>query len=176
MQTRTVKTILCLSVLASLGLAGCRPVQAPEQSAAAEAHKVESGAAPANATLATSSGEVTFASRSLTLRGTLTLPTAPGPQPALLTLTGSGAEDRNNGGSVLPGYRPFAQLVERLLPNGVAVLRFENQRMVAPEGLGADVTIADLVVWPSTILSQTAAGRDVYPPGISVSIAMLTRT
>ncbi len=161
MQTRTVKTILSLLILASLGLAGCRPVQAPEQSAVAEAHKVDSDATPANAALATSSEEVTFASGSLTLPGTLTLPSAPGPHPALLTLTGSGAEDRNNGGSVLPGYRPFAQIAERLLPNGVAVLRFENRRMVDSEGLGNDVTIGDLVEDAEAALGYLRGREDI---------------
>ncbi len=43
------------------------------------ARNAESSATPDNADLATSSEEVTFASSSLTLRGTLTLPSAPGP-------------------------------------------------------------------------------------------------
>lgn len=166
MRTRTVKTILSLLMFASLGLAGCRPSQAPsplspDQTAANGARNAESGATPANAALAASSEEVLFPGGSLTLPGTLTLPSAPGPHPALLTLTGSGAEDRNNGGSVLPGYRPFAQIAEQLLLNGVAVLRFENRRMVDPEGLGADVTIADLVEDAEAALGYLRGREDI---------------
>ena len=76
-------------------------------------------------------------------------------------MTGSGAEDRNNGGSVLPGYRPVAQVAERLLPNGVPVLRFENRRMVDPEDLPADVTIADLVEDAEAVLGYLR-GREEY--------------
>jgi dipeptidyl aminopeptidase/acylaminoacyl peptidase len=61
------------------------------------------------------------------LRGTLTLP-APrhGPVPAVLLIHGSGAHDRDESVSILPGYLPFRQLADSLGARGIAVLRYDK--------------------------------------------------
>ena len=58
------------------------------------------------------------------LAGTLTLPEGAGPFPAVVLLSGSGAQDRD---STMLGHRPFAVLSDRLTREGVAVLRLDDR-------------------------------------------------
>jgi len=58
------------------------------------------------------------------IAGTLTRPRAPGPFPAVLLITGSGAQDRNE---ALMGHRPFLVLADYLTRKGIAVLRVDDR-------------------------------------------------
>lgn len=58
------------------------------------------------------------------LAGTLTLPQGPGPFPAVLLVTGSGAQDRDES---LMGHRPFLVLADHLTRQGIAVLRVDDR-------------------------------------------------
>lgn len=90
------------------------------------------------------SEEVTFSSSDLTLVGTLTLPAGEGAFPALVTIAGSGPQNRDSEILGVPGYRPFAQLAPLLAEQGVAVLRFDERGVGASEGDNAVATSADL--------------------------------
>ena len=70
--------------------------------------------------------EVTFENTEagITLAGTLTLPPSDGPFPAVLLLSGSGPQDRDE--SVF-GHRPFLVLADYLTRRGIAVLRFDDR-------------------------------------------------
>ena len=68
--------------------------------------------------------EVTYAGDGVKLAGTLTLPRGRGPHPAVLLLTGSGAQDRNES---LMGHRPFLVLADALTRRGIAVLRMDDR-------------------------------------------------
>jgi dipeptidyl aminopeptidase/acylaminoacyl peptidase len=62
------------------------------------------------------------------LAGTLTLPAARrGRVPAVVTITGSGQEDRDEAISVVPGYRIFRQVADTLGRRGIAVLRVDDR-------------------------------------------------
>jgi dipeptidyl aminopeptidase/acylaminoacyl peptidase len=81
----------------------------------------------------------------ITLRGTLTLPQrATGARvPAVVTITGSGPQDRDASPQGLMAYRPFYQVADTLGRRGIAVLRLDDR------GAGSDmgpltVTTADL--------------------------------
>ncbi len=64
----------------------------------------------------------------LRLSGTLTVPkTRRGRVPAVVTITGSGPEDRDEGTPVLRGYRPFRELADTLGRRGIAVLRLDDR-------------------------------------------------
>lgn len=69
---------------------------------------------------------VTFANAGagITLAGTLTLPAGAGPFPAVVLLTGSGAQDRDE---TIFDHRPFAVWADALTRRGVAVLRFDDR-------------------------------------------------
>ncbi len=58
------------------------------------------------------------------LAGTLTVPPGKGPFPAVLLLTGSGAQDRDE---TLLGHKPFLVLADHLTRAGVAVLRADDR-------------------------------------------------
>ncbi|MCA9650876.1 MAG: alpha/beta fold hydrolase [Myxococcales bacterium] len=58
------------------------------------------------------------------LAGTLTVPPGPGPYPAALLITGSGAQDRDES---LMGHKPFWVLADDLTRRGIAVLRVDDR-------------------------------------------------
>ncbi len=58
------------------------------------------------------------------LAGTLTLPRAKGPFPAVVLITGSGPQDRNE---ALLGHKPFLVLADHLTRKGIAVLRVDDR-------------------------------------------------
>ena len=85
--------------------------------------------------------EVTFTSGDVTLAGTLTLPDGDGRAPAVLLITGSGPQDRNE---ELIGHKPFLLLADRLTRAGFAVLRVDDRGVGGSTGSDADATFADL--------------------------------
>lgn len=58
------------------------------------------------------------------LAGTLTTPKTGGPFPAVILITGSGPQDRNE---ELLGHKPFMVLADRLTRNNIAVLRLDDR-------------------------------------------------
>jgi len=58
------------------------------------------------------------------LAGTLTLPRAGGQHPAVILITGSGAQERNE---TILGHRPFLVLADYLTKRGIAVLRVDDR-------------------------------------------------
>ena len=70
------------------------------------------------------SEEVTYPSGDLTMAGTLTLPSAGGPFAAVLMITGSGAQDRDE---TIAGHKPFLLLADTLTRAGYAVLRVDDR-------------------------------------------------
>ena len=78
------------------------------------------------------------------LTGTLTVPSAgTGPWPAVVTITGSGQEDRDEAIPIVPGYRIFRQLADTLGRRGVAVLRLDDRGVNGSGGDVAGATTAD---------------------------------
>jgi len=85
-------------------------------------------AAPAAANF--TAEEVTVEAKGFTLAGTLLMPkTGKAPFPAVITITGSGQQTRDEY-LPLPGlekYRPFRQIAEALASRGIAVLRVDDR-------------------------------------------------
>jgi dienelactone hydrolase len=70
-----------------------------------------------------------------TLGGTLTVPkNASGPVPAIVTITGSGQQDRDEFVAVAGGYRIFRQVADTLGRRGIAVLRLDDRAIGASGG------------------------------------------
>jgi hypothetical protein len=67
---------------------------------------------------------VANAAANVTLAGTLTLPEGPGPFPAVVFITGSGPQNRNE---ELLGHKPFLVLADHLTRRGIAVLRYDDR-------------------------------------------------
>lgn len=85
--------------------------------------------------------EVTYASGDVTLAGTLTLPEGEARVPAVLLITGSGAQDRNE---EILGHKPFLLIADRLTRAGFAVLRVDDRGVGGSTGSDADASFDDL--------------------------------
>lgn len=79
------------------------------------------------------------------LVGTLTVPTAgSAPYPAVLMITGSGAQDRDESlWPLVPTYRPFHDIADRLGREGIAVLRVDDRGFAPSGGLRDSATMLD---------------------------------
>jgi pimeloyl-ACP methyl ester carboxylesterase len=88
------------------------------------------------------SADVTFKNEKagITLAGTYTVPADMGPFPAVVLLTGSGPEDRNE---TILGHQPFAVLADYLTRHGIAVLRFDDRGVGQSGGTQQGMTSAD---------------------------------
>src|SRR5215831_6429600 len=74
--------------------------------------------------------EVTIQAKGYTLAGTLLLPkSAKRPLPAVITITGSGIQTRDEPLPIqgLEKYRPMRQIAEALASQGIAVLRVDDR-------------------------------------------------
>lgn len=67
----------------------------------------------------------------VTLAGTLTLPPGAGPHPAVVLVSGSGPQDRDE---TVFGHKPFLVLADHLTRSGIAVLRFDDRGVGASTG------------------------------------------
>jgi hypothetical protein len=78
------------------------------------------------------------------LAGTLTLPKgAQGRVPAMVTITGSGSQDRDEAIPIVKGYRLFRQVADTLARHGIAVLRMDDRGFGGSGGNAATSTSAD---------------------------------
>jgi len=68
--------------------------------------------------------EVTYNNGEVVLAGTLTLPRQGSPYPAVLLITGSGPQDRNE---EIFGHKPFLLVADYLTRAGIAVLRVDDR-------------------------------------------------
>jgi dienelactone hydrolase len=90
-----------------------------------------------------SSEDVTFGNKkfNIFLAGTLTIPEGKGPFPAVILITGSGAQNRDE---ALMGHKPFLVIADWLSRNGIAVLRYDDRGVGKSQGDYANATSADL--------------------------------
>ncbi len=86
--------------------------------------------------------EVVFENKSagITLAGTLTLPKEKGAFPAVVLISGSGPQDRDE---TVFGHRPFLVLADYLTRRGIAVLRFDDRGAGKSTGDPSKATSAD---------------------------------
>ncbi len=90
-----------------------------------------------------SAEDVTFRNEAagLNLAGTLTRPPGEGPHPAVILITGSGTQDRNE---TVAGHRPFLVLADYLTRRGFAVLRCDDRGAGKSDMPSGDFTTRDL--------------------------------
>lgn len=96
---------------------------------------------------------VTFHNGDITLSGTLTLPEGDGPFPAVVLVSGSGPQDRDESLMPVAEIKPFRLLADGLTRAGVAVLRYDDRGVGASTGDFAAATTADFA-------TDAAAGVD----------------
>jgi pimeloyl-ACP methyl ester carboxylesterase len=106
------------------------------------------------------SEDVAYRNGEAHLAGTLTLPAGPGPFTALLLITGSGRQDRDE---TVAGHKPFLVLADTLTRAGYAVLRVDDRGVGGSSGdLAAadyDVLVGDVVVGVDYLRSRSDVER-----------------
>ncbi len=88
------------------------------------------------------SEDVTFlnSKANISLSGTLTLPKKEGNYPAVILITGSGPQNRDE---EIMGHKPFLVISDYLTTNGIAVLRFDDRGVGESKGDFKTATSAD---------------------------------
>ena len=94
------------------------------------------------------------------LAGTLTLPRAKGPFPAVLLITGSGPQDRDE---TLLGHRPFLVLADYLTRKGIAVLRVDDRGTGKSTGDFAKGTTEDFASDARTSVDYLKNRKEIDP-------------
>lgn len=79
----------------------------------------------------------------VTLAGSLVIPAGKGPFRAVVMVTGSGPQDRDE---ALAGHRPFLVLADRLARAGIASLRYDDRGVAKSTGSFATATSADFAL------------------------------
>jgi hypothetical protein len=74
------------------------------------------------------------------LAGTLTLPQGAGPFPAVVLISGSGPNDRDE---TIKDHKPFAVIADALTRQGIAVLRYDKRGVAGSTGVYGAATSAD---------------------------------
>lgn len=85
---------------------------------------------------------ITFENRpaEVKLAGTLTYPKSAGPFPAVVLITGSGPQDRDE---AIMGHRPFLVLADHLTRKGIAVLRYDDRGVGESTGNFSKALVGD---------------------------------
>lgn len=113
------------------------------------------------------SEDVVFRNRkfNINLAGTLTIPDGKGPFPAVIMITGSGAQDRDE---ALMGHKPFMVIADWLTRNGIAVLRYDDRGVGKSQGNYATATSADLATDAQAAFDYLVSDKKIKPKAIGL--------
>jgi len=101
----------------------------------------------------------------ITLAGTLTLPPRKGPFPAVLLITGSGPQDRNE---TIYNHRPFLVLADYLTRQGIAVLRVDDRGVGESTGDFSQATSEDFASDVLAGIEYLKARKEINPKQIGI--------
>jgi dipeptidyl aminopeptidase/acylaminoacyl peptidase len=105
-----------------------------------------------------------------TLAGTLTVPkNASRRVPAVVLISGSGAQDRDAGIPVVPGYRFFRQVADTLGRRGIAVLRLDDRGWGASGGDVSTATTEDLAADVRAAVEWLRTRAEVDPARVALA-------
>lgn len=100
------------------------------------------------------------------LAGTFTRPEGGGPFPAVILISGSGPQDRDE---ALMGHRPFLVLSDHLTRSGIAVLRFDDRGVGESTGNFATATSLDFASDALAGVAYLKTRADVDPGAIGLA-------
>ena len=111
--------------------------------------------------------DVTFENKAagIKLAGTLTLPKGDGPFPAVVTVSGSGAQDRDE---TLFGHKPFLVIADHFARNGIAVLRWDDRGVGKSGGKQAGATSADFATDAHAAVKYLQARKEIDPKRVGL--------
>jgi pimeloyl-ACP methyl ester carboxylesterase len=126
--------------------------------------------APDPATLPYSVEDVSFpgSGEGIELAGTLTLPEGPGPHPAIVLMSGSGAQDRDESLRPISALKPFAVIADALTRAGVAVLRYDDRGVGGSTGDYAAATVEELAADGAAALDYLRTREEIDTERIGV--------
>ncbi len=106
------------------------------------------------------SEDVTFqnTSANITLAGTLTLPNKEGDFPAVILITGSGPQNRDE---EILGHKPFLVLSDYLTRNGIAVLRYDDRGVGQSKGDMKTATTADFAMDAESAVAYLKTRKEI---------------
>ena len=101
-----------------------------------------------------------------TMAGTFTRPAEGGPFPAVILVSGSGPQDRNE---ALMGHRPFLVLADHLTRRGIAVLRYDDRGVGRSTGNFGAATTRDFASDALAAVAYLKTRGDVAPDAIGIA-------
>lgn len=101
----------------------------------------------------------------ISLAGTLTLPEGPGPFPAALLVSGSGAQDRDE---TIYGHKPLWVIADYLARRGIATLRLDDRGVGESQGDFASSTTLDFAMDAESALDFLKKYPGVDPGKIGI--------
>ncbi len=114
--------------------------------------------------------EVSFpgGAKDVTLSGTLSLPAADGPLPAIVLVSGSGPQDRDESVAPVAAIKPFAIIADALARAGVAVLRFDDRGTAKSTGDYATAAVSDFTADAAAAVAYLRTRSDIDPARIGL--------
>lgn len=111
--------------------------------------------------------EVTFqnSEQGFILGGTLTLPEGEGPFPAVVLVTGSGSQNRDE---EIFGHKPFKLIADYVTRNGIAVLRYDDRGAGSSGGVAGGATSGDLAGDARAAINYLLKRSDIEPSKIGI--------
>lgn len=109
--------------------------------------------------------EVVFQDGDIKLAGTLTVPQGAGPYPAVVMITGSGAQNRDE---ELLGFKPFKTIADHFTRNGIAVLRYDDRGVGGSTGNTLESTTADFATDALAAIHFLQALPEINPEQIGL--------
>ena len=113
------------------------------------------------------SQDLTFPNRKagFDLAGTLTLPAGKGPFPAVVLVTGSGPEDRDE---AVFGHQPFLVIADYLTRRGFAVLRYDDRGVGQSKGTFKGALTTDFATDALAALAYLRTRPDIRPHQVAL--------
>ena len=113
------------------------------------------------------SEDVTFRNEkaNVTLAGTLTMPKKEGDYPAVILITGSGAQNRDE---EILGHKPFLVIADYLTRNGIAVLRYDDRGTAKSTGDFRSGTTADFATDAESAFTYLQSRKEINPKKIGL--------
>ena len=113
------------------------------------------------------SEDVTFENKSagIALAGTITLPSTGNNFPAVILITGSGPQNRNE---ELLGHKPFLVLSDFLTRNGIAVLRYDDRGVGGSGGNYLTAGLDDFASDAAAAVNYLKTRKEISPKKIGI--------
>ncbi len=109
--------------------------------------------------------EVMFSNDTLKFAGTLTIPPRPGRHPAVVMITGSGPQNRDE---ELFGFKPFKMIADHFTRNGIAVLRYDDRGVGGSGGNTMQSTTSDFADDAIAAVKYLQTRPDINPKQIGL--------